>query len=300
MRVKTMSEIYEIGNCSDFYTLLYGYIGNYLLTAFGLEGETVLRRATRAYGADRGTATRERHLQAGAKINMENLFSLYFDLPSDRRFKRNRQVLQPEARVSHTLYCPMAAIWEAKGLKEIGRIYCEEFHTACYEAYAYGYTRVNLSETLTQDEDRYCSFNIILRPEDLPDELLPVCFSSFDPQYVEPDFPVIEIGEKDGFKTLTIKVYAHLFKDAVETFGDQAKTVIAEALSVFFKEIFADLREQAIGHNRVFNRTFIFENIPFDEKTADDDLWKTYDQAGAKDVLMQVFRTEIDLVSPGF
>ena len=142
----TMNE-HCIMNLGDIYTMMFGYMGQELLREFGLRGEIAVREAARRFGRDRGATLREKHLSIGAKINMKNLFSLYPDLPSDPRFKRELQTLSPQERISHTLFCPMAAIWESHGQKEIGRIYCEEFHPACYSEYGYGYTSVNLART---------------------------------------------------------------------------------------------------------------------------------------------------------
>lgn len=85
-----------------------------------------------------GRGLRARHLDANVKINMHSLFAVGADLPPDPRFKRELQELNPQERVSHTLYCPMAALWKEYGVMEIGRIYCEEFHRACYGHYAFG------------------------------------------------------------------------------------------------------------------------------------------------------------------
>ena len=164
-------EEHFVMNLADIYSLLFGYIGDGLIRAFSMQGEASVREAARRFGKDRGRTLREKHLSIGAKINMKNLFSLYPDLPSDPRFKRELQTLSPQERISHTLFCPMAAIWESHGQKEIGRIYCEEFHPACYGEYGYGYTSVNLARTQTQENDEYCSFRVILRPADLPAKL---------------------------------------------------------------------------------------------------------------------------------
>lgn len=63
-------------------------VGNQLIEEFGLEGESVLREATRRYGKDRGEYRRRRHLDANIKINMKNLFSIGSDLPPDPRFEQ--------------------------------------------------------------------------------------------------------------------------------------------------------------------------------------------------------------------
>lgn len=155
----------QIMNLDDNYTLLYPFLVKSLIEHFGEQGEKTAREGTRRFGRDRAETLRNKHLNAGVKINMHSLFAVGPDLPPDPRFKRELQELNPEERVSHTLYCPMAEIWKKYGFMEIGRMYCEEFHNACYSSYAYGYTKVNLAKTLTQKEDEYCAFNVVLRPE---------------------------------------------------------------------------------------------------------------------------------------
>ena len=91
-------------NLGDIYTMMFGYMGQELLREFGLRGEIAVREAARRFGRDRGATLREKHLSIGAKINMKNLFSLYPDLPSDPRFKRELQTLSPQERISHTLF----------------------------------------------------------------------------------------------------------------------------------------------------------------------------------------------------
>ena len=167
----TLNEM-QIMNLADHYTLLYAFLGKSLLEQCGEKGERALREGTRRFGRDRAEALRARHLDANVKINMHSLFAVGADLPPDPRFKRELQELNPQERVSHTLYCPMAALWKEYGVMEIGRIYCEEFHRACYGHYAFGYTKVNLAKTQTQPEDEYCAFNVVLRPETLPEELI--------------------------------------------------------------------------------------------------------------------------------
>ena len=195
---------------SDNYTLLYSFLGREVLDAFGVEGERAFREGTRRYGRDRGQCSREKHQALGVKINMKSLFSVGGDLPPDPRFHRELQELNPEERVSHTLVCPMADIWKAYGERAIGRMYCEEFHPACYNHYAFDYGHTNLAKTLTQEKDEYCAFNVVLRAENLPEELKPLCFAEYDPGYVEPKVEVPKANGKRGFETLSIKLYYYL------------------------------------------------------------------------------------------
>ena len=161
----------RIMNFGDTFSMVYGCICRKLIERFGLEGERAARCGTRYYGRYRGLAEQKVHLENGLKINLENLFTRFYDLPADPRFRRELQWINPQERVSHSLICPMADIWIANGMKEIGRMYCEEFHPACYGSYAFDQTYVYLGKTLRQDGDDYCEFNLLLRPENMPEEL---------------------------------------------------------------------------------------------------------------------------------
>lgn len=279
----TMNE-HCIMNLGDIYTMMFGYMGQELLREFGLRGEIAVREAARRFGRDRGATLREKHLSIGAKINMKNLFSLYPDLPSDPRFKRELQTLSPQERISHTLFCPMAAIWESHGQKEIGRIYCEEFHPACYSEYGYGYTSVNLARTQTQENDEYCSFRVILRPADLPAELRVKCFAEFDKDHREPDRrPELFLSGKDGFEMLSIKLYSHLLVTAVEQIGEDAIPVIAVALRKLAAETALLLKRTSEEYSVLPDDVFIYENVPISRRYEErKDFWRGYDICGAQ------------------
>ena len=239
----------QIMNLDDNYTLLYPFLVKSLIEHFGEQGEKTAREGTRRFGRDRAETLRNKHLNAGVKINMHSLFAVGPDLPPDPRFKRELQELNPEERVSHTLYCPMAEIWKKYGFMEIGRMYCEEFHNACYSSYAYGYTKVNLAKTLTQKEDEYCAFNVVLRPENLPEELKPVCFEQYDPGYAGPSADIPQAYGKSGFSTLFIKLYYHLASTAEEMLGDAGKAAIGEGLKALAHDAARRIQEQAKEQN---------------------------------------------------
>lgn len=265
-------------NLSDHYTLMYSYTAEALMNAYGLEGERAVREALRRYGKDRGKHSRARHLAVSAKINMKNLFSLYFDLPPDPRFRREAQALSPTERVSHTLVCPMAEIWKENGHQKIGRIYCEEFHPACYEAYAFGHTRVNLAKTLTQDGDNYCSFNVALHPADLPADIRKACFAQYDPDYTEPILSEKSLDGRDGFRQLTIKLFHYLVECATEFRADGAREVIQSGLAAFARVIAWQLQDTADTYRIELNDELIFASMPISlERMHRGGEWDGYD-----------------------
>lgn len=269
-------------NLNDSYTMLYSYIAQSVIEKFGEDGERAVREGTRRYGRDRAEATRKKHLDAGAKINMLNLFSLYHDLPSDPRFRREKQELNSQERVSHTLICPMADVWKEYGHMHIGRIYCEEFHSACYSNYAYGYTQVNLARTLTQDGDGYCAFNIVLRPENLPEKLRPVCFEEYDPTYVKPDFKPLPFSAKEGFNILSIKLYYYLLESACEFLGENGAKTVEIGLENFAHAIAQRLNKRAIDNHLQLDDDYREKNFPLAKDIDKEFLWDKYSKNNAK------------------
>lgn len=264
-------------NWADSYTLLYGFIAKRMIENCGLEGEAAVREATRQFGYDRAETTRKKHLSVGAKINMLNLFTLYHDLPGDPRFRRELQEINPQERVSHTLVCPMADIWKEYGQMAIGRIYCEEFHPACYNHYAFDQTRVNLSKTLTQEGDEYCDFNVILRPEQMDPELRKLCFAEYDPEYVEPEFPCEKEDGKRGFAVLSIKLYYYLLKYAVKDLGEDGKNAVRQGLKEFADAICDLFVKRAEKDGRKVDETYLQDNFPLAlEAKTEQKLWKNY------------------------
>lgn len=275
---------------SDNYTVLYSFMGRQLIDAFGLEGERALRRGTRRFGRDRAEVTRAKHEALGVKINMKSLFSLGGDLPPDPRFRRELQELNPEERISHTLVCPMADIWKAYGEREIGRIYCEEFHPACYNHYAFDCGHTNLGKTLTQEGDEYCSFNVILRAQNMPEELRSRSFAEYDPGYVAPVVAPSKVDGKIGFESLSIKLYYYISEAAFEAFGETAGTAVSQAL----------LKMAADGARRAQNTAKKY-NLPFDAKVLNDSyplsldtesvagMWERYGACGARKLFERFF-----------
>ena len=264
---------------SDAYTMMYGFVGKKLIDRHGLPGDAALREASRQFGYDRAEASRKRHLEVGEKINMLNLFTLFHDLPNDPRFRRELQEINPQERVSHTLVCPMANIWAEYGHREIGRIYCEEFHPACYSHYAFDLTQVNLAKTLTQEGDEYCDFNVILRPEKVPDELKPVCFPEYDPEYVPVKVDPGHPDGKKGFAVLSAKLIYYMAAQAGKDLGDSGTETVNKALTEWADAMADFYRRKSASDGDVLDRKYIHDHLPFDLNTAENDgeIWAAYD-----------------------
>lgn len=278
-----------IMDLADNYTLLYSFLGRSLIDAFGVAGEKALREGTRRYGRDRGEASRKMHESLDVKINMQSLFSVGGDLPPDPRFRRELQELNPEERVSHTLVCPMADIWKAYGEAYIGRIYCEEFHPACYSHYAFDYGHVNLGMTLTQEKDEYCDFNVVLRAENLPDELKPKCFAEYDPGYVTPDVHPAAACGKSGFESISVKLYYYILEAALEQFGEAGWDAMCTAMEKMAVDAAARARNTAEKYDRPFDEQLIFDTYPLTMDRSKTKLWDNYTGHEAVERFMHSF-----------
>lgn len=278
-----------IMDLADNYTLLYSFLGRSLIDAFGVAGEKALREGTRRYGRDRGETSRKMHESLDVKINMQSLFSVGGDLPPDPRFRRELQELNPEERVSHTLVCPMADIWKAYGEAYIGRIYCEEFHPACYSHYAFDYGHVNLGMTLTQEKDEYCDFNVVLRAENLPDELKPKCFAEYDPGYVTPDVHPAAACGKSGFESISVKLYYYILEAALEQFGEAGWDAMCTAMEKMAVDAAARARNTAEKYDRPFDEQLIFDTYPLTMDRSKTKLWDNYTGHEAVERFMHSF-----------
>ncbi len=276
-------------NLADSYTLLYSFLAGPLLTRFGVDGERALREGTRKFGRDRAESLRKRHLEANVKINMHSLFAVGPDLPPDPRFCRELQTLNAQERVSHTLFCPMADIWKRYGVLELGRIYCEEFHNASYSHYAYGYSKVNLAKTQTQPEDGYCAFNVILRPENLPENLKPVCFEEYDPCYTGPTKELKQAYGKVGFSILFIKLYSHIATAAIEQLGERAMDAICEGLQNMEKDAAERLKQEAKEQGQSLTIDFFSRNYPLEAYPHNEPMWDVYGKNGLKEAMEKFF-----------
>lgn len=279
----------QIINLDDSYTLIYPFLVRNILDACGEKGEAAVREGTRRYGKDRALTLREKHIKMNVKINMKSLFTVGADLPPDPRFKRELQELNSQERVSHTLHCPMAALWKKYGAMDIGRMYCEEFHFACYNEYAYGYTQVNLAKTQTQVGDEYCAFNIVLRPENLPDELKPICFEEYDPSYVKTEINIPQAYGKAGFGTLWIKLYYHLLCTASEFLGEDGVNAVIKGLEEAAKDAAMRLKKSAKEQNLVLDKEFVDLNYPLALNPDDEPMWETYNKCDAKELVKKYF-----------
>lgn len=263
----------KIKNLQDSWSMLYMCIAKEVIDQQGIAGESALRAGIREFGYDRSRNLVKRHKELGLKLNMENLFT-YGDLPGDPRFKRERIALNPQERISNTLVCPIADMWKRNNATWIGRIYCEEFHHACYGSYA-PHVQVNLSKTLTEKYDDHCSFAVYLRPGAQNSTERVESFAEYDQNYVAPDLSDYTTpGAKEGFNKLSIKIIYHLYKSLKKNFGVEiAEKIMSLAIINYLKLEVDFLKTRAEMEGNSFNAEYIRKNSPLGPTMQEDAYW---------------------------
>lgn len=273
----------------DSWVIMYTFIAKELTEAGGFEGEAALREAVRRFGRDRGLTNQKRLLDNNIKINLETLFCEGRDRPSEPRFVLETIHASREQYVLCTHICSFADVWKKYNAKNLGRIYCEEFHIACYEAFGFGKTKVNLARSLTQDGDDRCIFSHTYHPENLSEEELRLSFEEYDEGYVRPDINMSKPQGKSGFNMLWIKMYFYLLECAVEQFGDLGRVFVGNGLRRAAIEQAKVFTEQAASTERCVDRTYVQQHLPLNLCTDEEPLWDTYDLYGAKQLLLKCF-----------
>lgn len=278
----------QIGNLQDCWSILYIKLARALVDAVPVEGEAAVREAIRRFGRDRGEKLRMRHAGCGLKINLENLFT-YYDLPGDPRFKRRKIRLNPQERLSDTLVCPIAQLWKEAGEKELGRVYCEEFHHAMFGSYAKK-AQIDLAKTLTQEGDDYCCFAVYLRPANMDREERKEAFAEFDPEYRFPaDFIYDEGTHRNGFNMLCIKLGYYLVQQAVESLGEAGKKAAAKGLNETAEAFAQFMKAGSCDAGQELNETFLKENCPLSADMSADKLWKEYNSKEVAELFNKEF-----------
>jgi hypothetical protein len=182
-----------------------------------------------------------------------------------------------------------ADIWKKYNAKHLGRIYCEEFHIACYEAFSFGKMKVNLARSLTQDGDDRCVFNHTYRPENLTEEERRLSFEEYDEGYTRPDISMPKPQGKPGFNMLWVKMYYYLLESAVEHMGDWGRVLVGNGLRKAAVEQANVFAKQAAATERYVDRLYIQQHLPLNMCIEEEPLWDTYDKYGAKQLLIDCF-----------
>lgn len=278
-----------LDSMQDSWVMLYGFLAKQLMDEGGFPGEIAVREATRRFGRDRGLANRKRLVDNNIKVNLLTLFCEGRDRPGESRFICYNTYQSEEDFSVCTHICSLADVWKKYGLKRYGRIYCEEFHIADYEAFGFGATKVNLARTLTQDGDDRCIFNHTLRPENMSEDIRKLCFAKFDEGYTKPDTVMPKPQGKSGFAMLWIKTFYYLLECAVEELGDLGRIIVGNGLRVTAHEQAKAFLEEAASTERTVDRKYLEEHLSLDLDPEKDILWKEYNQYGALDLVKTCF-----------
>lgn len=278
----------KVANLNDCWVKMYVHVARSITSGFGYDGEYAVRKALRNFGHDRGSTLRDEQLELGMKINMYNLWT-YYDLPGDARFKRNKIRLTETQRISQTLVCPMATLWNEMDANDLGVLYCDEFHPAMFSGY-HNKIITNLGETLTHDTDDHCHFALYLDPGNMNAEERKYSFAEFDENFSE-----VNVGDyvlrsaRDGYNILTIKLFYHLAKEAIDAFADDARVHISKAVEILAQDIKSFLTVKANALGVEFDSTFLKENCPISMDINDDKLWNDYASDGIKELFANNF-----------
>jgi hypothetical protein len=273
----------------DSWVMLYGFLAKQLMDEGGFQGEVAVREATRRFGRDRGLANRKRLIDNNIKVNLVTLFSEGRDRPGESRFVAYNTFESEEDFSVCTHICSLADVWKKYGLKRYGRIYCEEFHIADYEAFGFGVTKVNLARSLTQDGDDRCIFNHTLRPENMTEEVRKLCFARFDESYERPDIGMPKPQGKNGFNMLWIKTYYYILECAVEELGDLGRTIVGNGLRITAHEQAKVFLEETTSTERAVDRQYLVDHLSLSLDPDNDPLWREYNQYGALDLAKKCF-----------
>ena len=143
--------------------------------------------------------------------------------------------------------------------------------------------------TLTQEKDEYCDFNVVLRAENLPDELKPKCFAEYDPGYVTPDVHPAAACGKSGFESISVKLYYYILEAALEQFGEAGWDAMCTAMEKMAVDAAARARNTAEKYDRPFDEQLIFDTYPLTMDRSKTKLWDNYTGHEAVERFMHSF-----------
>ena len=130
--------------------------------------------------------------------------------------------------------------------------------------------------TLTQEKDEYCDFNVVLRAENLPDELKPRCFAEYDPGYVAPDVHPPAACGKSGFECISVKLYYYILEAVLEQLGEPGWKAMAGAMEKMAADGAKRARKTAETYGRPFDEQIVFDTYPLTLDRSKTTLWEGY------------------------
>ena len=126
-----MSDNEKQENFTEFHhALLFGWISKAVIEIVGEQhGETVLRKAVRQYGEERGRRMAHRAKANGHPLSMTNYLAYSEWKASPGEMKLTMVEKSPHAKV-YVHKCPWHTVWEKNGMISYGRFYCLEIDNA--------------------------------------------------------------------------------------------------------------------------------------------------------------------------
>lgn len=106
-----------------FSALLYYHLASEVIRSFGDQGKEAIAQAIENLGRERGEAIRQRVLEQGLPLDLQNL-GRFYDLPIGEEWKATIEV-RGEAVVAISDYCPFAEVWLEHNAPEVGALYCK-------------------------------------------------------------------------------------------------------------------------------------------------------------------------------
>jgi hypothetical protein len=249
--MNTTEEEKALLKMQELYAKLYFHLAAEFCRTFGSQGETVLRRAIREYGTDRGLANRKTHEEQGYPIHLKTLFSIG-GFPGKVGFRRNLIDLKPEQRISETLQCPLCDVWREMGGLEEGVAYCEEIHAAMWSAYDPG-IETQQPKIMTRGED-LCRFEVFM----------PQAKGQIDtPEYPQQSIETFLMNLLD----LQAKMYYYLARGLLE-FGEEGEAALRRAIRRFGRERGLELRRDHLARGLDINLHSLFTqyDLPADPR----------------------------------
>jgi hypothetical protein len=127
-----------------------------LVTAFGSQGEEILRNSLRTWANQRGHLLREQHVSLSLDTSATNLIN-YFDIPYQFLWNAQEIPNNKTYRLEIT-HCPLAEAWQDLEGMDIGYIYCRGTYPALIESYGLK-SMFSLTHCICKGDDK-CIFEI--------------------------------------------------------------------------------------------------------------------------------------------
>jgi hypothetical protein len=250
----------EIQNLQDALSILYLYLADAVLQSPIDDSEAKIRAWVRAYGKKIGQYERTCHLIKGRKINLETFYHHPEARIYDPRFYAEEQRLNEQVALFHVIRCPFALTARRAGKAKTAKIFCEEYSSACLEAYTENVAQVNVSEVLTEPRDSHCRLATYFRPANTEAEKVRDCFTENREISHETD----SITQDRATAQTAAHIEARIMLD---TFYEMRfpENVTKNALQEAAKAVAFFLKERSVSMFKKYDEQFLKENCPVSE-----------------------------------